>query len=184
MPNTYVIIDIETTGLDPRSDAIIEVAAVALQGNDILDEFTTLVNPHREIPPHITQMTGITDEMVSDAPTMFKARSRLRAILGDHVLVGHNVGFDLGFLREERLGVGNHRLDTVTLASILVPEAGRYSLENLVRVLNLPDPADGQTHRAMDDAEQTVELFLALRERAAQLPLSQLDELVRAGHSL
>ncbi len=184
MPNTYVIIDIETTGLDPRSDAIIEVAAVALQGNDILDEFTTLVNPHREIPPFITQMTGITDEMVADAPTMFKVRSRLHALLGDHILVGHNVGFDLGFLREERLGVGNHRLDTVTLASILIPEAGRYSLENLVRVLTLPDPAGGQTHRAMDDAEQTVELFLALRERAAQLPLSQLDELVRAGRSL
>ncbi len=184
MPNTYVIIDIETTGLDPRSDAIIEVAAVALQGNDILDEFTTLVNPHREIPPHITQMTGITDEMVVDAPTMFKVRSRLRAILGDHILVGHNVGFDLGFLREERLGVGNHRLDTATLASILVPEAGRYSLESLVRALNLPDPAGGQTHRALDDAEQTVELFLALRERAARLHLNQLDELVHAGHSL
>jgi len=184
MPNTYVIIDIETTGLEPRSDAIIEVAAIALQGNDILDEFTTLVNPHKSIPPEITQMTGITDEMVAEAPTMFKVRSRLRAILGDHILVGHNVGFDLGFLREERLGVGNHRLDTVTLASILVPEAGRYSLENLVRVLNLPDPAGGQTHRAMDDAEQTVELFLALRERAAQLPISQLDELARAGRSL
>ena len=184
MPNTYVIIDIETTGLDPRHDAIIEVAAVVLQGNDILDEFTTLVNPRREIPPHITQMTGITGEMAADAPTMFQVRSRLRAILGDHVLVGHNVGFDLSFLREERLGIGHHRLDTVTLASILVPEAGRYNLETLVRVLNLPDPAGGQTHRALDDAEQTVELFLALRERAAQLPIAQLDELVRAGHSL
>ena len=181
---TYVVVDVETTGLDPQNDSIIEVAAITFRGNDILDEFSSLVNPHRTVPPYITQLTGITQAMVDDAPTMFTLRSRLRPKIGDHILVGHNVSFDLGFLEAERLGVGNHRLDTVTLASILFPDAGRFNLESLVYYLGLPNPNNGQTHRALDDAEQTVELFLALRERAMQLQLSQIDELVEAGRRL
>jgi ATP-dependent DNA helicase DinG len=184
MSTTYVIVDVETTGLDPQKDAIIEVAAITLRDHDILDEFASLVNPHRDIPPMITGMTGITNEMVADAPTMFTVRTRLRSVLGDCVLVGHNVDFDLGFLNEERLGVGNHRLDTITLASILVPEAGRYDLESLVHFLDLPDPNGGQTHRALDDAEQTVELFLALRERALALEMWQIEEIIQAGRRI
>ncbi len=182
--NTYVVVDVETTGLDPQTDSIIEVAAITFRGNDILDEFSSLVNPHRPIPPYITQLTGITQAMVDDAPTMFTLRSRLRPKIGDHVLVGHNIGFDMGFLEAERLGMGNHRLDTVTLASILFPDAGRFNLDSLVHYLGLPNPNGGQSHRALDDAEQTVELFLALRERAMQLQLYQIDELVEAGRRL
>ncbi|MCA9874240.1 MAG: DNA-processing protein DprA, partial [Anaerolineales bacterium] len=184
MSTTYVIVDVETTGLDSQRDAIIEVAAITLRDHDILDEFTSLVNPYREIPAFISSMTGISNDMVADAPTMFTVRSRLRGMLSDHVVVGHNVDFDLGFLNEERLGVGNQRIDTLTLASILVPEAGRYDLESLVYHLNLPDPHNGQTHRAHDDAEQTVELFLALRERALALEMWQLEEIVQAGRRI
>ena len=184
MPNTYVAIDVETTGLNPSNDRIIEVAAITFRENAILDEYSSLVYPAQEIPAFITKLTGITQDMVEDAPSMFNVRSMLRPKLGDHILVGHNVDFDLSFLREERLGVGNHRVDTMVLASILVPEAGRYNLEHLVNVLNLPNPQGEQAHRALDDAEQTVELFLALKERALQLSLSQLDELVRAGRRL
>jgi ATP-dependent DNA helicase DinG len=184
MSTTYVIVDVETTGLDPEKDTIIEVAAIALRDHDILDEFTSLVNPLRDVPAYITHLTGITTDMVADAPTMFNVRPRLRAALSNHVLVGHNVDFDLGFLNQERLGVGNHRLDTVTLASILVPEAGRYDLESLVHWLDLPNPNGRQTHRALDDAEQTVELFLALRERALALAMWQLEEIVQAGRRI
>ncbi|MFO7681847.1 MAG: exonuclease domain-containing protein, partial [Chloroflexota bacterium] len=184
MPITYVVVDVETTGFAAGSDALIEVAAIQLQNNDILEAFTSLVNPHRDIPAEITQLTGITDEMVADAPSMFTVRTQLRTVVGDHVVVGHNVNFDMGFLTEERVGVGNHRLDTVTLASILVPEAGRYDLETLVRVLHLPNPHGGQTHRALDDAEQTVELFLALRERALALERWQVEEIVMAGRRI
>lgn len=184
MPTTYVIVDVETTGLDPQKEAIIEVAAVTLQGNDILDEYATLVNPHREIPPAISRLTGITDAMVASAPTMYSVRSDLRPVLGDHVLVGHNVDFDLGFLNEERLGVGNHRLDTITLASILMPEAGRYDLESLAYWLHLPLPPDGQDHRALADANLTVELFLALQEKALELEFWQLEEIVQAGRRI
>lgn len=184
MPQTYAIIDVETTGLDSKNDALIEVAVIILQNNDILDEYSTLVNPHRDIPEFISQLTGINDEMVADAPSMFTVRTKLRSLIGDHVLVGHSVGFDAGFLAEERVGIGNHRLDTVTLASILVPEAQRYGLEALVQHLHLPDPNGGQTHRALDDAEQTVELFLALRERALALEMWQLEEIVMAGQRI
>ena len=184
MPTTYVVVDVETTGLNPASDALIEVAAIALQENDILEEYASLVNPHRDVPEFITQLTGITDEMLAGAPSMFTVRTKLRTVVADRVIVGHSVGFDASFLAEERVGIGNHRIDTVTLASILVPEAGRYNLETLVRTLDLPDPHDGQTHRALDDAEQTVELFLALRERALALEMWQLEEIVMAGRRI
>ncbi len=181
MSTTYVAIDVETTGLDPQRDRIIEVAAIVFRNNDILDEFTTLVNPQQDIPFHITQLTGITTEMVMDAPSMFKVRPRLQSLIGDHVLIGHNISFDLGFLREERIGIGNHRVDTVTLASILFPQAGRYNLASIARHLKLPD---AQNHRAYGDAEQTLELFLALKEEALKLDLAQIEEVVRAGNNL
>ncbi|MFN2134699.1 MAG: helicase C-terminal domain-containing protein [Candidatus Promineifilaceae bacterium] len=181
---TYVAVDVETTGFDAVRDAIIEVAAITFRGNSLLDEFSTLVYPQRNIPPEITNLTGIDDAMVAEAPVMASVRSRLRPVLSNHVLVGHNVEFDLAFLREERLGIGNHRIDTLTLASILVPEAGRFGLEALADFLYLPLPDGRQQHRAHQDAILTIELFLALRERALQQPLSQLDEIVRAGQQI
>lgn len=184
MPTTYVAIDVETTGLDSRQDAIIELAAIKFEGSDIVEEYTTLVNPARAVPDEITRITGITQAMVDDAPSMFSVRSQARAILGDHVLVGHNIGFDMGFLREERLGLGNHCIDTLTLASILVPDAGRFGLESLAHHLQLPLPDSGQAHRAYDDAVLTIELFLALRERAEKLTLQQLEEIVQTGQRI
>ncbi len=148
MLNTYVAVDIETTGLDASKDAIIEVAAITFRGNDIIDEYSSLVYPQRDIPPEITRLTGITQAMVEDAPSMHQVRSQLRPLLSNHVIIGHNVDFDLAFLREERLGFGNHRIDTITLASILVPEAGRFGLGALADFLYLPLPDGGQAHRA------------------------------------
>ena len=118
-----------------------------------------------------------------DAPSLFSLRSQLKSKLGDHIIVGHNVEFDLGFLREATLAHGNRRIDTMTLASILVPEAGRFSLSALAHHLNFP-PVDGNSHRALADAVQTVELFLALRERALTLSLAQLEEIISAGQRL
>ena len=183
MATTYVAVDVETTGLDPSRDAIIEIAAITFRDAAIVEEFDSLVNPLVDIPPFITQLTSITDEMVADAPTMHTLRPRLRTKLGDNVLVGHNVEFDLGFLREARLAFGNRRIDTLTLASILVPEAGRYGLSALAGYLDLPAD-NGRGHRALADAELTIELFLALRERALALSLAQLEEIVEAGQRL
>ncbi|MFQ5433722.1 MAG: helicase C-terminal domain-containing protein [Anaerolineae bacterium] len=184
MTRTFVIVDVETTGLDARQDAIIEIGAIVLRENDIVDQFSSLVNPFREIPSYVTRLTGITQAMVEDAPSMHVARKKLRPLLADHVIVGHNVDFDMGFLEMDHLGVGNHRVDTLTLASILAPEAGRYGLDSLSRFLDLPAPDGGQTHRAFDDAEQTVELFLTLKERAVALEMDVLEEIVAAGRQM
>ncbi|MCB8943211.1 MAG: DEAD/DEAH box helicase family protein [Ardenticatenaceae bacterium] len=184
MSTTYVVIDLETTGLDAHRDAIIEIAAVTFQGNEVLNEFSSLVYPQQKIPDYITELTGIDDKMVADAPSLTTLRVQMRRILGDNILVGHNIGFDLGFLHEAGLGLGNHALDTLKLASILVPEAGRYNLESLVQTLGLPDPGQGQAHRALEDAIQTVELFLALQERALALNWGALEEIVLAGRRL
>jgi ATP-dependent DNA helicase DinG len=182
MATTYVALDLETTGLDPVRESIIEIGAITFRGHDILDTFDSLVNPGRDIPAFITQLTGITNGMVAEAPSLYSLRSTLSGVLADHVLVGHNIEFDLGFLREARLVRSNRRIDTVTLASILAPEAGRFGLGALAEFFNFPSA--GGNHRALVDAEQTVELFLALRERALALSLVQLEEIVEAGRKL
>ena len=181
MSNTYVAVDIETTGLDPNRESIIEFAALVFQGDDILDEVHTLINPGKPIPPEITRITGIDDRMVTGAPSLFTVRSKIRNVLADHIIIGHNVGFDMGFLEAEGFGLRQHRMDTITLASILIPEAGRYGLEALVNFLNLPNPSGKQTHRALDDVRQTVDLFFELRRRALGLDLSALREISEAG---
>ncbi len=166
MPKTYAIVDVETTGFDAYSSAITEVGIVILRDHDILDEYSTLINPQQKIPAEITQLTGISQAMVEDAPTIGSIRNHLSELLSSHIIIGHNVNFDLKFLNAERLAIGHHKLDTITLASILYPEAGRFSLESLAFFLNLPEGDSPQTHRALDDAQQTAELFLALWERA------------------
>lgn len=184
MPKTYAIVDVETTGFDAYEHAITEIAVVILQGHDILEEYSTLINPRQHISTEITQITGITNEMVAGKPTIGTVRNQIQELLGSHVVIGHNVDFDLKFLNAERLAIGHHKLDTITLASILYPEAGRFSLESLAFFLNLPDSDSPQAHRALDDALQTAELFLALWERALTLEAAQLEEIISAGRGI
>ncbi|MDT8306225.1 MAG: helicase C-terminal domain-containing protein [Anaerolineae bacterium] len=181
MSRTYVAVDVETTGLDPYRDAIIEIAVVRFNEDEILEAWSSLVDPGCEIPPFITQLTGIRQEMVDDAPSILSLRSRLRALLGDDVIVGHNVSFDMGFLEEVHVGAGQHRLDTVTLASILYADQARYGLAELSRVLELALPAGTQAHRALGDARLTALLFQRLYAAALQLDYAVLNEIVEAG---
>lgn len=182
MSTTYVAVDLETTGLDPSSEEIIEVAAVTFQGDEILDEWSSLVNPLRDLPPFITRLTGISQGMVDKAPELFTLRPRLKRLLAEHLLVGHNIGFDLAFLHAADLAWGNRRLDTLELASILLPDAGRYGLGALATYLGLPGSGAGQTHRALDDARWTAYLFMELQRQALVLDFNILTEIVEAGH--
>ncbi len=181
MPSVYIAIDLETTGLQPERNDIIEVAAVTFADGVILDEWSSLVNPHTEIPEKIVQLTGITQGMVEGAPDIFTVRANIKRILGQNVLVGHNVGFDLAFLRAQNMALGNHRIDTLVLASILIPYAGRYGLGALSRHLNLPGAFEGQEHRALDDARRTAHLFFVLQEQALALDFAILNEIVQSG---
>lgn len=178
---TYVIVDLETTGLDARRNSILEFAGLVLEDGEVIDEFETLLRPQDKVSAEITEITGITPEMVEDAPSLFAVRARIRRLLGDHPLVGHNVSFDAGFLHQDNIGLTNPPIDTLTLATILLPGLPRYNLEFLAIHLNLPLPEGGQDHRAMSDALLTAELLMILRERALKLDMAVLSEIVEAG---
>lgn len=178
---TYVILDLETSGLDAKTDHIIEFAAILLENGEIIDEYETLLCPPAPIPPEVTDLTGITEEMVANAPSLFTVRAKIRKIIGSHPIVGHNVSFDLAFLHQENIATHNEPIDTLTIASVLHPSLGRYGLQFLAQELNLPLPPEGQAHRAMEDVLLTAELLLALRETASQLDVAILSEIIEAG---
>jgi ATP-dependent DNA helicase DinG len=176
-----VALDIETTGLDSGKDAILEIGAVRFNGHRVEDEFSTLINPGRHIPEFITQLTGISDEMVRQAPRIQDVVDELDTFVGDAVVLGHNVRFDLGFLQKHRILQLNEVIDTYELASVLLPTASRYNLGALGQALGIPLPA---THRALDDARVTQHVYLNLLEASKSLPLDLLAEITRLGEPL
>ena len=175
----HVSLDLETTGLDPVSDAILEIGVVKFRGDEVIDEWQSLIDPGRSIPPNITQLTGITQEMVrSGGISLQQAFREVREIVGDLPVVGHSVNFDLGFMRQQRQLTTNRGVDTFELSSILVPNAGRYTLGALAKELGIELPA---THRALDDARVAHRLYVKCFERAATLPREVLEEIARVG---
>ncbi|MGC1376776.1 MAG: helicase C-terminal domain-containing protein [Anaerolineales bacterium] len=178
---SIVSIDIETTGLDPQKDAIIEIGAVRFNEQRIEDEWSTLINPGRHIPENITQLTGIDDAMLRNAPRLADVLEDLEAFVGDLPVLGQNVRFDLGFLQKQRVLALNPVLDTYELASVLLPTASRYNLGALGQLLGIPLPAD---HRALDDARVTQAVYESLLAMAAELPIDLLAEIVRLGEPL
>ena len=132
--------------------------------------------PGRPIPPFITQLTGITNEMVRNAPPIKAVFRELADFVGDSPVLGHNVRFDLGFLQHQGILHFNEALDTYELASVLLPTASRYNLGALGQALGILLPA---THRALDDARVTHAVFLQLFEMALELPIDLIAEFVR-----
>ena len=190
MHQTYVALDLETTGLDPKRDAIMEVGVVRFRvslGNEtvqsqVVDSWSSFVNPGRPIPIQVQQLTGINTEQVMRAPRFGQVASQLRRFLGDSPVVGHSISLDLGFLRQNDFALSNPAIDTFELAGILVPHAARYSLVKLGEKLGLPNLC---THRALEDALAAKELFVELLEYAARLPAPILREINRlAGDAL
>lgn len=179
--DSIVALDIETTGLDPQKDAIIEIGAVRFNIKRIEDEWSSLINPGRKIPPFITQLTGINDHMVLEAPAIQDILTDLRQFVVDSTILGHNVGFDLSFLRNQGLFRGNDTLDTYEIASVLLPSAGRYGLGALGQALNIPLPAN---HRALSDARVTSAVYRSLYEIGLELPIQLLAEIVRLGEGI
>ncbi len=173
-----VSLDIETTGLDENREAIIEIAAVKFNGRRIEDEFSTLINPGKNIPDFITGLTGIDNAMVRQAPRLRDIAHELTAFVGDAPILGHNVKFDIGFLRKAGLFEYQQTLDTYELASVLMPTASRYNLGSLGQQLNIPLPA---THRALDDARVTQAAYVRLFDMACELPVETLTEIVQLG---
>ena len=186
---TFVVVDLETTGGSPGTDTITEIGAVKVRGGQCLGTFQTLVNPGRAIPPTITVLTGITESMVARAPRVESVLPALLEFMGDAVVVGHNVRFDVGFLaaaleRDGRPPLTAPTVDTVALARRLVrDEVPNCKLGTLARCFRL---SHQPSHRALDDALATADLLHVLLERAGSLGVTGLDDLTSlpgmAGH--
>jgi len=176
MGRIYVALDIETTGLSPERDAITEIAAVKFRDSEVLDTWTTLVNPKRPIPLSIQRLTHIRQQDVQDAPSLFAVVPHLAKFVGDYPVVGHNVQFEFAFLRPHGLLQHNPRLDTFELARILLPKLNSYNLFALMEALGIELKAH---HRALPDAMAAKDLFLALLERGRQMDLAVLQEINR-----
>jgi DNA polymerase III subunit epsilon len=161
----FAIIDIETTGSNPKTDKITEIAVVIHDGTRIIREFSTLINPECKIPYHISSLTGITNEMVTDAPRFFEIARELVELTQDAIFVAHNVAFDYGFICSEFRRLGYHykrdQLCTVRLSRKLIPGHRSYSLGRLCNDLNI---AINGRHRALGDAAATAKLFDRLLE--------------------
>lgn len=179
MPS-IVALDIETTGIDSQKDAIIEIGAVRFDGQRIEGEWHSLINPGRRIPPFITQLTGINDNMVRQAPGMREVAESLASFVGEAPILGQRISFDLSFLRRHNLFRYNDSIDTYDMAAVLMPGAGRYNLGALGQQLNVAHPA---THRALDDAKVTQAVYAKLYERMLEMPLELLAEIARLAES-
>jgi len=162
----YAIVDIETTGGSARLERITEIAVYVHDGNRIIDEYSTLVNPERNIPYFITALTGISNEMVEDAPRFFEVAKKIVEITEGNIFVAHNARFDYSFIRQEfsMLGYNFKRplLDTVSLSRKLLPGHKSYSLGNLCKELGIEIRG---RHRASGDALATVRLMELLLEK-------------------
>ena len=180
--DVWVAFDLETTGLDPDKDAIIEIGAVKFQGGRTLDAFETLVNPQRRISPFIASLTGIRQRDLDRADTIERVAASFIAFVGASPVIAHNADFDLGFLRASGIELTNPVVDTYDLAYIIRPDAPSYSLENMAQSLGL---AHDRPHRAIDDARAAKMLFLNLLEDAAALnpmTLAAMQRLAQASN--
>lgn len=176
----YAIIDVETTGGAARYERITEIAIVLHDGEKVTETFSTLLNPERSIPWSITQLTGISDEMVAHAPRFFEVAKQIVELTEGAVFVAHNVSFDFNFIREEfaRLGYtySRQQLCTVRMARKAFPGLPSYSLSNLKRHFGI---ASERSHRALDDTLATVQLFEQIL--AAQSSSANIKSFVNHG---
>lgn len=164
---TFVVIDLETTGLEAGLDEITEIGAIKFQKGRALEEFSTLVNPRKPIPKIVQQKTGITTAMVKGAPRFEQVKRDLGDFIATYPLLGYNLPFDYGFLRKQGLKLANPRYDVLEIARLRLPRQIRrgvrrsFKLEMVAKDLGIPVNV---SHRALDDARTTMEVFKHLVE--------------------
>ncbi len=177
---SFVVVDLETTGLSKDRHRITEIAGIKVEGSKILDEFQTLVNPERRISPFITHLTGINNEMVADAPKISDAISDFIDFAGDSFFVAHNATFDYGFLRHNaeanELEFKNHKICTVKLANRLFPMLRSKKLAALCDYFHI---VNEQEHRAMADARATFCVFNNMRVKMRKMGIEELRDVMR-----
>lgn len=163
---TFICFDIETTGLSAARDKITEIGAVKVENGVITDTFSTFANPEMPIPQKITQLTGITDDMVKDAPSQSEAVSAFLEFAGDNVIVAHNAPFDTSFIAKACEDMGREynytSIDTVAISRAILTDIKNCKLDTVAKFLRL---GDFNHHRATDDAEMLARIFINLCQR-------------------
>lgn len=168
-PVSFTVLDLETTGLNPAWDGIIEIGMIKVKDGEIIDKFETLVDPEMPIDPFITELTGISENDLKDAPTIDKLCNKVKDFIGADVIVGHNISFDINFLYDailENLGVKlqNDFINTLRLSHRLAPEIKQHRLGDIANHFNIK----GKEHRALYDCELTLKIFAKFRELAVE----------------
>ena len=180
MRGEFIAFDLETTGLDAATDEIIEIGIARFVEGELVEQYQSLIKPPIPIPPEISQLTGIDPEDVEDQPRIQDLVADIASFFGDSPVVAHNVQFDRSFLAKHHSLERNLAIDTVELASIMLPASPRYNLSTLATVMGIKLE---RAHRAFDDALATGLLYWQLWQRACQLPTNLLREIIQASGS-
>lgn len=164
-PDDFTIIDLETTGLDPTFDEIIEVGAIRVRNGDVTDTFSSLVKPEKEVDAFITEITGITNEMLADAPSISEIFSDFLSFVSNDIIVGHNVNFDINFVYDTNSKLYNQYFsnsftDTLRLSRRLLPELEHHRLKDLINHFEIDIE---RQHRSLDDCKATLECYNKLK---------------------
>ena len=182
LSQTFVVFDLETTGFSNKNDKITEIGAVKVKNFEIVDRFNELINPEKDISYKVQELTGITNDLIKDKPTIEEILPRFMEFIGDSVLVAHNAEFDIGFInqkcKEMNIEFKNKSVDTLMLARILLPHLKRFKLNNLTKELGVPLH---NHHRAVDDAAATAQIFikfLDMLEKKGAKKLSDVNEVL------
>lgn len=165
MTDSYISIDLETTGLEPKHDKIIEIGALRVENGEVTGSFSTFVNPGRKLEEHITELTGIRDEELIKAPYIQEILPDLFGFMGDLPLLGHSILFDFSFLKKaavnQKLSFERSAVDTLKIARKYLTELESRSLDYLCKYYDIPH----QAHRALEDAKATHLLYGKLAEQ-------------------
>ena len=178
LDDEIVCFDIETTGLNRETEYLTEIGAVVLKNGEICERYNTFVHPEKPIPREVVELTGITDEMVADAPSQSEALNHFLDWVGDRPLAAHNADFDMSFLAIgcERMGrpFRNASIDTLILAQNLLPDLGKYKLDIVANRLNLPE---FNHHRASDDAATVGYMLMPFRKMLSDMGVDRIDQI-------
>ncbi|MBU5677456.1 PolC-type DNA polymerase III [Alkaliphilus sp. MSJ-5] len=178
LDDEFVIFDIETTGLSSKNDEITEIGAVKIKNNMIIDSFSALINPEKSIPEKIVELTGITNDMVKDKPTIATVLPEFLEFIGNSPVVAHNADFDTGFIRDKanryNMKFNNITIDTLKLARVLLPNLKRHRLNVIAKELNI---SLENHHRAVDDAKATAEMFIKFIEMMKERNIVSLKDI-------
>ena len=165
LSQTFVVFDLETTGFSNKNDKITEIGAVKVENFKVVDRFSQLINPEKDISYKVQELTGITNDLIKDKPTIEEVLPKFVEFIGDSVLVAHNADFDMGFMqqkcREQNIEFKNTSVDTLILARTLLPHMKRFRLNLIAKELGIPLL---NHHRAVDDAEATAHIFIKFLE--------------------